>query len=60
MAKCLDLITLEREAEESQDQACIFSDLKNPKALESKGICVQKLQVKLSVGHGWFSQSIKL
>lgn len=42
----LELLELEREAEEQQTQTYISSQLlENPKLLESKGVCIQKLQV---------------
>jgi hypothetical protein len=42
----LELLELERVAEELQTQACMSSQmLENPKLLESRGVCIRKLQV---------------
>ena len=43
--KCLHLLELERAAEEAENRAYISEQLVNPKQLESRGICIQKLQV---------------
>ena len=44
--KHLALLELERTAEELQTQTYVSSQLlEDPKLLESKGVCIQKLQV---------------
>ena len=48
--KFLALLELERSAEELETQAIISSQLlHNPKLLESKGVCIQRLQVKQNI-----------
>ena len=51
LSRSLELLELEREAEELQAQAAVSSQLLgNPKLLESRGLCIQKLQVWGSTG----------
>lgn len=46
VSRSLALLELERDAEEVETRAYISSQLlENPKLLESKGVCIQKLQV---------------
>ena len=46
VSEALELLELEKCAEECQNQTLISSQLlENPKVLESKGVCIQKLQV---------------
>ena len=45
ITKCLELLELEKEAEEHQNEVRLTSQLQNPKQLEAKGVCIQKLQV---------------
>lgn len=45
MTRSLELLRLEKEAEEYQNEVCFTSQLESPKQLEAKGVCIQKLQV---------------
>ena len=53
----LELLRLEKEAEEQQNDVYLTTQLENPKQLEAKGVCIQKLQVRLKwfSYHNWFS-----
>ena len=56
--KFLHLLELERAAEEAENRAYISEQLVNPKQLESRGICIQKLQVPTHMVKGRLHQTM--